>query len=444
MKYTLLFSLILISGIVFAQNNAVRKIYKFNIKQEIGPAAARQTNQAMDEAHRAKADYIFIEMNTYGGAVDAADSIRTKILHSKIPVLVLIQNNAASAGALISIACDSIYMQAGSTIGAATVVNQTGEQVPDKYQSYMRKKMRATAETNHRNPLIAEAMVDPDISVPGINDTGKVITFTTQEAIKHDFCEKQLESFEEVMKHLNIPKYEVIEYKLTATEKMIGWLINPAVSGILIMIIIGGIYYELQAPGIGFPLLAAATAALLYFAPLYLEGLAANWEILVFIVGVVLLGVELFVIPGFGIFGVAGIAMMVTGLTLSMINNINFDFTNVNSNALLKSFLLVIFSILGSMTLSIYFGSKFLASSLFQKFVLNSTQQSSKGFTSSDTSENKLIGRKGTTATILRPVGKIEIDGEQYDATAMNSFIEKGETVEVVRFETGQLFVTKV
>ena len=100
------------------------KIYKFNIKEQIGPPISRQTSQAINEAHQLKADYIFIEMNTYGGLVDAADSIRTKILQSKIPVIVLIENNAASAGALIAIACDSIYMQSGSTIGAATVVDQ--------------------------------------------------------------------------------------------------------------------------------------------------------------------------------------------------------------------------------------------------------------------------------------------------------------------------------
>ena len=151
-------------------------VYKFDIKREIGPAAWRQTKDAFEEADSLDADLILIHMNTYGGMVIHADSIRTAILNSKKPVYVFIDNNAASAGALISIACDSIYMRSGANIGAATVVNQTGQAMPDKYQSYMRSTMRATAEAHgkdtiiqagdtiykwKRDPLIAEAMVDP-------------------------------------------------------------------------------------------------------------------------------------------------------------------------------------------------------------------------------------------------------------------------------------------
>jgi membrane-bound serine protease (ClpP class) len=226
-------------------------------------------------------------MNTYGGMVDAADSIRTKILNSKIPVYVFIDNNAASAGALISIACDSIYMVKGASIGAATVVNQTGEVVPDKFQSYMRSTMRSTAEATGRDPNIAEAMVDPSIYVAGVSDSGKVLTFTTSEAIRHGFCEQEAASIEDVLRKSGHVNYTIIEHHLTALDYVINFLIHPFVSGILIMIIIGGLYFELQTPGIGFPLAASLSAALLYFAPLYLEGLATHIEIVLFIVGVI-------------------------------------------------------------------------------------------------------------------------------------------------------------
>ncbi|MFA7137881.1 MAG: nodulation protein NfeD, partial [Bacteroidales bacterium] len=264
-------------------------VYVFEIREEIAKPVWRKTQMAFDEAIDTKSSLILIHLNTYGGQVDFADSIRTRILQSTIPVYVFIDNNAASAGALISIACDSIYMRPGGNIGAATVVNQSAEQLPDKYQSYMRAMMRSTAETNGRDPQIAQAMVDPDVEVEGISEKGKVLTFTTQEALDNGFCEGIANNYQEVIKnYTTLQNPEIVVQKLTLLDKLIGMLISPAISGLLIMVIIGGIYFELQSPGIGFPSIAAVTAALIYFAPLYLEGLAAHWEIAIFIVGIIL------------------------------------------------------------------------------------------------------------------------------------------------------------
>jgi len=418
-------------------------VYKFNIKEEIGPPIWRQTQQAFKEAAELKADYILIHMNTYGGMVVHADSIRTKILKSKIPVYIFIDNNAASAGALISIACDSIYMSPGANIGAATVVNQTGEVLPDKYQSYMRSTMRSTAEAKGRDPQIAQAMVDPKIYIKGVSDSGQVLTFTTSEAIKFGFCEGKAKSVDEVLQLARIVNYKIIEYKPTFLEKIIGALVHPMISGILLMIIIGGIYFELQTPGVGFPILASITAAILYFTPLYLEGLADNWEIVLFVIGIILIGVEVFVIPGFGIAGILGILCAIIGLTLSMVGNIGFDFTFTQGNALVRALITVFVSLFLSIILSVFLGSKLLKTSMFQALVLNATQQASKGYTGVDDSENKLISKIGVALTILRPSGKVEIDGDVYDAIAEIGYIEKGEDIIVAKFETSQLFVKK-
>lgn len=151
MRYLLLSCFLLLTSALDAQDKKL--VYQYKIQEEIGPAAWRNTQKAVQEAEDLNADYILIHMNTYGGMVDAADSIRTRLLNAKPIVLVFIDNNAASAGALISIACDSIYMRKSASIGAATVVNQTGEVVPDKYQSYMRATMRATAESTGRDPV---------------------------------------------------------------------------------------------------------------------------------------------------------------------------------------------------------------------------------------------------------------------------------------------------
>lgn len=442
----------------FSKSNKKLLVYVFPITKEIGPGMLRVTQKSFAEAKTLNADLILIRMNTYGGLLDAADSIRTIILNSTIPVYVFIDNNAASAGALISIAADRIYMRDGGNIGAATVVNQTGEALPDKYQSFMRSMMRSTAESHgkdtiirgndttfkwKRDPRIAEGMVDPTVVVPGIDDSTKVITFTTSEAIANGYCEGRASNVREVIKQAGIKDYEIKEYKQTTFESMMGFLLNPYFRSILIMIIIAGIYFELQTPGIGFPLMAAGIAALLYFAPAYLEGLAEHWEILLFVVGVGLILVELFAIPGFGITGIAGIICVVAGLTLSLINNIVFEFDFQHAiTQIFRSFFVVIFSMLFSLLLSIYLSDKLVKTNRFKFLALQAEQKSSAGYISVDDLSD-LIGKEGKVAAMLRPSGKVEIDGEIYDAMSEFGYINHGEKVRVTRYETGQVYVVK-
>ncbi len=454
--------LILASRLGYSNDSTIIKkdiVYKFDIKKPIGPAIWRVTKQSIEEAEKIKADFILIHMNTYGGLVESADSIRTKILNCDIPVLVFIDNNAASAGALISIACDSIYMRPGGSIGAATVVDQTGAQMPDKYQSFMRSTMRATAEVHgkdtiikggdtiiswHRDPQIAEAMVDPRISIPGIIDSGKVLTFTANEALKHDFCEGLADNYEEVLKLARVDNYEIKEYKLTPLESIIGFLINPVLQGILIMLIIGGIYFELQSPGIGFPLGIAIAAAVLYFAPLYLEGLAENWELILFVIGLILIILEIFVIPGFGIAGISGIILAVIGLTLSMVDKIIWDFETGNLNELFRSFFTVIISIVLSFFASIYLSKKiFATSNAFKGLALATSENKEEGYIGVETKQFELKNKIGIAITVLRPSGKVEVEGEIYDAKSEIGFIEKGTKVRILRYETGQVYVVK-
>ncbi len=428
--------------IVFGQDTT-QIIYKFDIKEEIAPPVWHKTKKAFKEARDNKADLILIHMNTYGGMLDAADSIRTAILNTEIPVWVFIDNNAASAGALISIACDSIYMRSGANIGAATVVDQTGKPLPDKYQSYMRSMMRSTAEASGRDPDIAQAMVDPRIYIEGITDTGQVLTFTANEAMKYKYCEGVAESVEEVLKIADIKDYKIIEQRLNLADKIIRFLINPFVSGILIMIIIGGIYFEMQTPGVGFPLAASAIAAMLYFAPLYIEGLAEHWEILLFIVGLILLAVEIFVIPGFGVPGILGIIFVVAGLTLSMTYNLGFNFEGIQVIGLIKSFFIVVIAGFLAIVLSFYFGRKILTTTTFGHLALDSVQNHEDGFTSSDSHYKSMVGKIGVAHTILRPAGKVMVDGDIYDATAEAGYIEKETNVKVTGYQTGQLIVRK-
>lgn len=424
--------------------NATKTIYVFEIFDEIAPPSWRNTQMALEEAKSVNADIVIVHLNTYGGLVDAADSIRTALLNFPKPVWVFIDNNAASAGALISIACDSIYMRQGANIGAATVVNQNAEAMPDKYQSYMRSMMRSTAEAQGRDPQIAEAMVDPDVFIEGIIDSGKVLTFTTSEAIQHGFCEGEASSIEEVIALNGITDYVIVKQEISALDRFINILISPFISGLLIMLIIGGIYFEMQSPGIGFALLVAIVAALLYFAPLYLEGLAEHWEILLFIAGIGLLALEVFVIPGFGVAGVSGIVLIVGGLTLSLVRNSGISMPDGDYGPMARSFAIVSGSILVSLVGSFYVSSKLAKVRVGgSTMALDDELRSSDGFSAADEKYKLLIGQDAIAYTILRPAGKVRIGDEIYDATAQSGYIGKDEPVVVVAFENMQLIVKK-
>jgi len=443
-------------------SNAENFVYTFKIHQNIEPSAFRLTKKAFKQAREKKADYIVVDLDTYGGLVNIADSIRSAFLDSKIPVIVFIRNNAASAGALISIAADSIYMKKGSSIGAASVVNQEGKIMPEKYQSYMRSTMRSTAEAKgkrtitkngdtteiwRRDPRIAEAMVDPRITIKGITDSTEIVTFTVQEAIKNGYCEGEANSVKEVLAKAHIKDAKVERYQLTTMDRIIGFLMSPALQGILIMLIVGGIYFELQSPGLGFPILAAITAAALYFAPLYLEGIAQNWEILLFIAGLILIGIELFAIPGFGVAGVAGIILVVTGLVMSMVDNIVFEHELHTEEALIavfKAFFIVTLSMFLGLVLSLYMGKKVLTSKRFSSLVLDSVQDKDEGYVSVSKEQKTLIGKTGDAYTVLRPGGKVKVEGEIYDAKSETGFIDKGEKVKVISTSSSQLYVMKI
>lgn len=453
--------LFLIFGGIFLAAQAVERqnvVYKVDIKDEIGPEVWRLVRKSFDRAEEEDAKYILIHMNTYGGMVVYADSLRSLILNSKKPVWVFIDNNAASAGALIAIACDRIYMREGANIGAATVVNQSGKAMPDKYQSYMRSMIRATAQAQgrdtivrgrdtvyrwKRDPHIAEAMVDESIYIKGVSDSGKIVTFTPAEAMQHGFCDGIAGSVEDVLAREQVSNYVIESYTPSAMDRVIGFLINPIVQGLLIMLIVGGIYFELQTPGVGFPLIAALTGCLLYFAPLYLEGLAGYWEIIVFIIGVVLLLLEIFVIPGFGITGISGIILIVAALVFAGIDQVSFEFAGDFVQALVRSLFLVVSSAVIALFLSMWLGAKFLGSKRWA-FALHAEQRPEEGYVGVDMQGRQEIGKTGCTVTDLRPAGKVEIGTELFDAVSLlGDYIEKGSEVVVKKYQSGQLYVVR-
>lgn len=440
MKAFTIFFLVLASTIASGQKTQVMVM---EIKATIDPAMKRYVEVAFDNAKKIEADMVMIEMDTYGGGLTDAKEIVDIIMKFPKPVWVFINADAASAGALISIACDSIYMSPGATIGAATVVDGSGEKAPDKYQSYMRSIMRSTAEENHRDPRIAEGMVDETLEIDSISPAGQVITFTTDEAMKYGFCEGKVTSIEEILTRNGIGDFQIIRFELSAPEKIVSFFLNPFVSGLLILLIVGGLYFELQTPGVGFPGLAAAIALILYLVPYYLTGLAENWEIIAFFVGLILIALEIFVIPGFGVAGIAGIGLTVVSLVLIMVNNDAFNFDFVPSENLFAALLATLTGLLGGIILLFVGGSRIADSRFFKKVALTTTQDRTQGYTSSFHSE-QLKGKTGIAHTVLRPGGKVLIEGKVYDAYTQGEYISKGESIEVIGEETNSLRVKKI
>ncbi|MDD4014836.1 MAG: NfeD family protein [Petrimonas sp.] len=432
-------------------------IYKINIKENIGSNTWVYLQNGMHQALNKNADCILLHMNTYGGSVTEADSMRTAILNFQLPVYVFIDNNAASAGALISIACDSIFMRSAASIGAATVVSgQDGSKAPDKYQSYMRGMMRATAESHgrdtviqnrdtliewKRDPRVAEAMVDEKIVIPGFADSTQILTLTASQAVELRYCDGIAENINQIaVQYLGYRDYDLETYNPTLYDRIKGLLMNGVLQAILIMLIIGGIYFELQTPGIGFPTAVAVTAALLYFTPLYLTGYAQNWEVLLFVLGLILIVFEIFVIPGFGVAGISGIILVFTALILALVGNIHFDFSGLSLRQLFRAIMVVFAGIGMGLALIIYMSSRIGKPGIFSRVALVSDQE---GYVSVPMEPLTLVGQTGIASTVLRPSGKIRIGDQHYDAVSMKGFIEKGDEVVVKRYENFQLYVMK-
>lgn len=446
---------LLISIVVYAQNDK-KQIYKINIQENIGSNTWIYLQNGLHDALSKDVDCVILHINTYGGGVKEADSMRTAILNSPLPVYAFIDNNAASAGALISIACDSIYMRQSSTMGASTVVTADGAAAPDKYQSYMRGTIRATAESHgkdtlihngdtvyqwKRDPRMAEAMVDVRIVIPGLVDSTQILTLTADQAIEYGYCEGIAENIDEIAtRYLGYQNYEIETYNPTAYDRIKGLLMSALVQSVLIMLIIGGIYWELNTPGVGLPAAVAITAAILYFTPLYLTGYAQNWEIIIFVIGLILIVFELFVIPGFGFAGISGIVLMITAMILALIGNINFDFKGVPVPHFYRA-LMIVFSGMGLGTvLILYLSSRIGKKGILRNVALLADQE---GTVSVSMEPLLMVGKTGTAATVLRPSGRVEVEGNIYDAVSIHGFIDKGETVKIHRYENFQLYVTK-
>lgn len=446
LRKILTFSLLLLAVTVKA---APRLVYVLSIGKEINALTWRYTAQALEAANQRRADLFVVNLNTYGGALQDADSIRTALMRCPIPTVAFIDHNAASAGALIALACDSVYMTEGSSMGAATVVDQTGAALPDKYQSYMRSIMRSTAEAHgrdssgrwRREPVIAEAMVDHRVIVNCLIDSTRVLTLTPEEAVKWGYAEGITSSLADMLGALGYEEgsYTTEYFSPTLTDEILGFLGNSAVQAMLIAIITAGLFFELKTPGIGFAGGAAAVAAVLYFLPMVVTGSVAGWVLILFMAGLVALALEIFVIPGFGIAGIGGTLAIIISIIAGLVQGDNV--MGISAGEVARA-CIIFFAGVGVAAGAIWFLCSRYAPAIMRRSVaLDHSQKIENGYIGVDMRAAAYIGKTGIALTDLRPSGKVRIENDTLDAISETGFIEAGKDVKVVRFEASQIYV---
>jgi membrane-bound serine protease (ClpP class) len=408
-----------------------KKVYLAEITGEIDPRMSPYISRVVSDAEKNGVDAIIFRINTFGGRVDAATQIKDAIIGSRLLTIAYINNRAISAGSLIALSCRKICMVPGSSIGAATVVDQSGKKQSEKYQSFMRSEMRSTAERNGRRTDIVQGMVDENILVPGINDNNKLITLTSEEAKKYGIADTLLYTLNDCLSAFGLKDAQVINISSNWAEDLVGFLNQPLISSILIMLGLVGIFAEIKSPGFGLPVIIGIVALLLFFGSSYILQIASAINIVLFILGVILLLLEIFVIPGFAITGVIGIILIIGSIFLSLVgNNLPYwDSAAVSRAAIQLSVSLVLSFIL------IYIIAKFLPkSSVFSRLILSNEEKADQGFVSYP-SIKELVGMEGIALTTLRPAGSAEINGQRYDVVADWEYIPKGNKVKVIRVE---------
>jgi membrane-bound serine protease (ClpP class) len=417
--------------LAFAEPLSEGPVYIVPVHGMIDNMLARYIDRALSEAEAAGASLVVLHIDTFGGLVAAADLIRKRLLDATVPTVAFVDKNAASAGALISYSADRIVMVPGSSIGAATVVDGTdGEAAPDKYQSYMRGLMRATAEARERDPRIAEAMVDQTLEVEGVSPAGQVLTLSYREAVSLGVADAILSSKDEVIEAFGRGQAEVVAHRETRAERVLRFFGSPMVQSILILMMLGGLYFELQTPGVGFAGAMAAIGAAAFFAPHYMLGLVDSWEFVLFIMGVALILAEVFILPGFGVAGISGTILVVFSLGASMVGNVGFQFPTGPAISSAIATMAVTLVLLVALIFSL---SRYLPQSeRFNALVLAPDLGSAIGYTSADTVDS-LLGSVGRTLTPLRPSGTAIIGDERVDVIASSEYIPAGAPVRVTR-----------
>jgi membrane-bound serine protease (ClpP class) len=415
-------------------------VYVAPIEGIIDLGLAPFVQRVLDEAAAAQARAVVLEINTFGGRVDAAVQIRDALLGAQVPTVAYVNRRAISAGALISLAAEHVVMAPGATIGAATPVaaGQPGggaQAVSEKTVSYVRKEFRATAEARKRPALIAEAMVDADVAIRGVIEKGKLLTLTTDEALKHKVAEHRADSLAAALERLGIRGAELRRVTPNWAENVVRFLTHPVLSSLLVTIGMLGILIELRSPGFGVAGAIGVGSLAAFFWGHWLVQLAGWGELMLAAAGVALLVLELLVIPGFGFAGILGIAALLAALVMSVVGS------GATPEFLMLAAGRIVLALLAALLFS-FLALRFMPRTPFgRRLILQDDLGTGHEFGSAPESDLRWLGKRGRTTSPLRPAGFADIEGERVDVVSEGALIEVGTPIEVVRVDGNRIVV---
>jgi len=427
-------------------------VYRVPIEGTIDLGLPPFIQRIIDKAESENATAIIFDINTFGGRVDAATQIKDAILGSDITTIAFINRRAISAGALISLSCEKIYMTGGGLIGAATAVDMSGKKGSEKVISFMREEMASTAEKRGRNKEIARGMVDEELNFShlvingdsiSVNDIegrkdGKLISLTTEQAIKYGIADGTAESIEALMDTLSYGSLEVKESSENWSESIVRFLTNPVVASLLTTFGFLGILFELQSPGWGIPGFVGLTCLILSLSVSYIAQLATMSDMIFILTGLSLILLEMLVIPGFGIVGIGGIGFMLYGLYLLLLPEVP-----VGEEILGQAMDGFLIGLVGAIIGIVLLGKLMIRSKFWEQLTAPSSQKKDQGFSNTQGWEN-LQGQLAITDTDLHPSGWINIDDQRIFVLSEGGFIEKGKKVTILSVDGNRVLVREL
>ena len=446
MKIIILFYLVFISPL-FSEI-----IYTVPIEGTIDLGLPPFIKRVISQAESDNAKAIIFDINTFGGRVDAATQIKDAILSSKVMTIAYINRRAISAGALISLSCEKIYMTEGGLIGAATAVDMSGKKGSEKVISFMREEMASTAEKTGRSKEIARGMVDEELTFTHlllngdslmVNDIegrkeGKLISLTTEQAIKYKIADGKAGTITELIEVLGYSESEIIENRENWSEKIVRFLTDPVVASLLTTFGFLGILFELQSPGWGIPGIVGLICLVLSLSASYIAQLATMSDMLFIITGLGLIMLEAFIIPGFGIVGISGIGVMLYGLYLLLIPDIP-----VGEEVLGQAMDGFLIGLIGAV-IGLYLLIRVLLKTNFWKQLTSPENQIKERVDKNLLDWESFIGEVGSSETDLHPSGWVKIKGKRVFVVSEGDFVEKGEDVKVLSADGNRILVRKL
>ncbi len=421
--------------VVVAASGAVRppqeagSVLRVPVTGVIELGLAPFVERSLAEAAETGAAAVVLDIDTPGGRVDAAERIADAIQDAKVPVYAFVNRRAFSAGALIALATDGIYMRPGSVIGAATPVDGSGQKAPEKIVSAMRSEMRALAEAHGLDPLVAEAMVDEDIAIEGLVEEGKLLTLTTEEAVRIGYAQ-EVEDLAGLLTAIGHPGATVVTARINWAERVVRFLSHPVVAPFLLSLGFLGLVAEIKTPSFGLAGTAGIISLALFFGSHLIVGLAGLEDLIIFGVGLVLLAVEAVVVPGFGLFGILGILGVLAGLFMSLLGGLPTSQDFARAGLVLTSTILLVLVSLWALLRTLPQSSRLSRSGI----LLTERTDRAIGYTSAP-SRADLVGRVGRAITDLRPAGTALIGDERVDVVSESEWIEEGTPVRVIHSE---------